>query len=130
MDKGRVLVIDDDRGVTRVLRRILANEFDAVVVETAAQALPLLVNSRSFDAIICDVHMNGISGPALRDHLRAMAPGLLPRMIFMTGNGDSTLSREIADHFVIEKPFEWTALKSLVRSVVTASQDGYFPRHA
>ena len=95
MDNGRVLVIDDDRRIVRLLEPILDSHFD--------------------------------TGPVLRDRLRKLAPHLLPRMIFMTGNGDSALSQQVMDHFIIEKPFDPTSVRRLVAKVIQASRTEYSP---
>ncbi len=52
----RILVIDDDQVMLRVIRRVLRNN-EIVCVETGAAALQLLRQGQSFDLILCDLVM-------------------------------------------------------------------------
>ncbi len=65
----RVLVVDDDPLITRMVSRILAPEqgFDTVAVNDSRQALKLVLRSpeaarRPFDVIVTDIAMPGING--------------------------------------------------------------------
>jgi DNA-binding NtrC family response regulator len=64
--------------------------------------------------------MPGCSGVELHDHVAAVAPELLDRIIFSTGD---TASREAAEFVqrtrctVMQKPFELRTLESVVASL-------------
>lgn len=59
--KPTILIIDDDEQIRLLLTRLLAAENDCTGVESAERALALL-NERTFDLVISDINMPGISG--------------------------------------------------------------------
>jgi CheY-like chemotaxis protein len=82
----KILLIDDEPSVVRALARLLHH--DGYTVDTAAdgqQALAKLHTQR-YDAILCDLRLPGLDGPALYTRLRQQAPALCQRMIFLTGD--------------------------------------------
>ena len=83
-----------------------------------AAGLSMMLDSGSeFAAIISDLRMPGCSGMELHDHVAAVAPELLDRIIFSTGD---VASRDAADFvkrthcIVMQKPFELRALEQVV----------------
>jgi len=90
--EGRVLVIDDDAGVRKVLRRILTAEgFDVEEANDAFQALDALDASPP-DAALLDIKMPGMDGLGLLDNLRQR--GLEIPIVILTGHGDEFTSSE------------------------------------
>lgn len=80
-----VLIVDDERLVVQALSRL----FSQCVVtgaSTAEEAL-LVLGSRSFALILCDVNMPGMGGRGLLEALRRDAPHQASIMVFMTGGG-------------------------------------------
>lgn len=77
-----------------------------------------------YDLIICDLRMPGCSGAELHERLKAIRPDLLRRLIVATGDA---VSEEAADFVrrtacpVLQKPFELTELRALVRRVAASS---------
>src|SRR4051812_29214836 len=59
---GRVLVIDDEAAVGRTIQRLLGERHEVVVLTSGVQALELLERGESFDAILCDMSMPGMTG--------------------------------------------------------------------
>ena len=79
-----------------------------------------------FAVVISDLKMPGCSGVELHDHVASMAPELLERIIFSTGDVASKDAAEFVARTrctVMQKPFELRALESVVarmREMATA----------
>ena len=109
--RARVLLIDDDQHVTRMIARAL-RDFDVTIVNHSQDALGILAVER-FDVILCDLMMPSITGIDLHRELARSDPAQVQRMIFLTGG---SFSAE-ADDFLtkvenpwIQKPFATAAL--------------------
>ena len=85
--KGRILIVDDDRFFTKVLRIILTSEnFHVSSAVSLAEARALLRVTR-FDVIISDLRMpDGDDGLSLLEQLRA--EGNPVPFIMLTGYGE------------------------------------------
>jgi DNA-binding NtrC family response regulator len=85
--KGRILIVDDDRFFTKVLRIILTGEnFQVSSAVSLAEARALLRQTR-FDVIISDLRMpDGDDGLSLLEQLRA--EGNPVPFIMLTGYGE------------------------------------------
>ncbi len=84
-DLPKVLCVDDDPALLRALCWLLRDEFDVTVAQDGTQALALL-RVDSFDVIVSDQRMPGMSGAEFLQQARALTPhsvGLL-----LTGYAD------------------------------------------
>ena len=105
--RGRILVVDDERQVGSVVRRMLEPHHDVVTVSDARSALDH-VERAGCDVIISDVLMPDMTGLDLRRRLAVTRPALAGTMIFMTGSAFSGAEAEAlssGDHALLEKPF-------------------------
>ncbi len=85
--RKRVLAIDDDVKVGRAVSRMLAREYDVVVLTSGDEALSRLLAGERFDLILCDVIMPEMNGVKFHERLSVIAPDLVERVVFMTGGG-------------------------------------------
>ena len=93
--EGRILVIDDDAGVRKVLRRILTSAgYTVHEAGDAFQALDLL-DVQPPDAALLDLKMPGMDGLGLIDNLRQR--GLEIPVVVLTGHGDEFTSQQVLD---------------------------------
>lgn len=102
----RVLIVDDDDGIRRLLTKYLSVQgFDCVSADSGNSALAL-TRSQHFDAALADVRMPVMSGIELLQHLKAHDPTLAVLMI--TGNDTTTEAVQAmklgADDYIL-KPF-------------------------
>jgi CheY-like chemotaxis protein len=81
----RVLVIDDEPIIGRAVARTLGPRYAVTPVTSAREALDRLDRGERWDAILCDVMMPEMDGPAFYEALERSHPDLLPRLSFMTG---------------------------------------------
>ena len=86
-----------------------------------AKGLAVLLAARSdFTIVISDLRMPDFSGVELHDHLAAVAPELLDRVIFSTGDVASKDAAEFVQRTrctVLQKPFELRALEALISRI-------------
>jgi CheY-like chemotaxis protein len=119
--RGRVLLIDDEAFIISALRRLLGSEHDVTSTVNVRDAIALIVAGHRFDAILCDLRMPGMSGIDFYEKVRVEAPEMTDRIIFCTGASFSSDTREFFDSVpnrILEKPFDPTTVRSLVRHFV------------
>jgi CheY-like chemotaxis protein len=119
--RQRVLVVDDEVVIGNVVRRIL-RDYDVVHVTAAAQAVELLARE-SFDVILCDVMLPGMSGIDLFEAVSRAEPELLRRFIFVTGGAFTQRARDFlasVPNVRIDKPFEASAIRDAVSALARA----------
>ena len=74
--KARLLVVDDDPGLLRLLTiRLRAENYEVDAVESAAAALAALARVRP-DLVITDLRMDQMDGIGLLKEIQSRAPGL------------------------------------------------------
>ena len=117
---GRVLVVDDDAAIAKVLRRILRKN-EIVVLPSGRAALELLDHDAGFDVVLCDLMMPEMTGMELHAALAKTMPALLERIVFMTGGAFTPAARAFLDAVPnerIEKPFDASRLRALITRLV------------
>ena len=75
-----ILIIDDDEQVRNLLKEILSDGNDCALAGSAEDALALL-STRSFNLVICDINMGGISGLELVPRVLEQTPDTVVVMI-------------------------------------------------
>jgi len=116
--RGRILVVDDEKMVVSVIKRILAKEHDVVSTVAAREALALCVAGEKFDLILCDLMMPEMTGMDLHRELSRAAPEQAHRMIFLTGGAFTDKARQFLSETVkeyLEKPFDPVNLRAIVQ---------------
>jgi len=114
--RKRVLLLDDDPSMQRLVARILGNDgFRVDVFLTGSQAIAALKRER-YDVLLLDLMMPHEGGMTVIRHLRMNDPQTLKRSILLTASPDSlidALSGEVET--VVQKPFEPQQLIDAVR---------------
>ena len=84
--KRVILVIDDDREMIRLLKKVLERE--GYIVETAVNGVQglLLVREKTYDLVITDLKMPGMSGLELMQRVRSILPD--QKIILITAYSD------------------------------------------
>ncbi len=119
----QLLVVDDEALVRATIAR-QAERYGWTVVpaESGQRALELLLaEGASFDAVVCDLRMAGMSGAGLHDELVRRAPWLLRRLLFVSGDLSSAEAAEFAlrcNAPILAKPFGVADLFGRLREVV------------
>ena len=84
----RILVVDDDAQIRRVLRALFERSGhlvrEAATATDALESLALPAEERP-EAVVSDVLMPGMSGLEFYERLVVLAPDLRERVVFLTG---------------------------------------------
>jgi CheY-like chemotaxis protein len=120
----QALIIDDEPTIRYALRRWFERlgwmVDEAIDGATALEFLHSQAAGAQYSVIVCDLRMPGMSGEQLHAQLAKENPELLDILVFTTG--DNVASPPVGSVLirhprVLQKPFEFTALRSLVESV-------------
>ncbi len=115
--RGKILVVDDEPMIAKVVRRTLSAEHEVVGVGSADEALKRIGAGERFDVILCDLMMPQMTGMDLHAELSRVAPEQAERMIFLTGGAFTPRARAFLDQTPnqrIEKPFHVRHLRALI----------------
>ncbi len=116
--RGRILVVDDEAAIARIVQRVLANEHDVVTTLVASEALAMCAAGEKFDLILCDLMMPEMTGMDLYRELMVVAPEQANKMIFLTGGAFTASARAFLTEpprEYIEKPFDAANLRAVVQ---------------
>jgi nitrogen-specific signal transduction histidine kinase len=119
--RGRVLVIDDEHAIGRVIERMLGAAHDVIATTSAQEALDRLSAGEQFDVILCDLMMPRMTGSAFHAELERLTPGAGARVVFMTGGAFTPAARAFLDrvsNLRLAKPFDEDALHRVVAALV------------
>lgn len=83
--RGRVLLVDDDVQVLRLLERLMGEDgFDVRTARCGADALKLALTDE-FGVVVCDEHMPAMTGLELARELERLRPSLASRILLVSG---------------------------------------------
>ena len=116
--RGRILIVDDEEMIIRILTRILAKEHDVVSTVDAREALAMCARGEKFDLILCDLMMPIMTGIELHSEISLLSPEQAQAMIFVTGGAFTDKTRSFLSDIPkehIEKPFNAANLRAIVQ---------------
>jgi CheY-like chemotaxis protein len=119
--RRRVLVIDDEPLILKIVASILTPYHDVTCESRADVALDRIRRGERYDAILCDLMMPQLTGMDLYDALIEIAPKQARSMLFVTGGAFTARGRAFLDRVpnsTIEKPFGAAALLSRVQTII------------
>ncbi len=116
-------MIDDDYALRRAIGRYVKKQHELVVVESAVAGYALLVSGERFDVILCDMMMPDMDGAEFFERLEASIPEQAARVVFMTGGAFTQRTKDFLSpaRWLLEKPFEATALEAMIQEVMAAA---------
>ncbi|HEY6458329.1 MAG TPA: sigma 54-interacting transcriptional regulator [Steroidobacteraceae bacterium] len=120
--KARILVVDDDPGLLRLLTiRLRAENYDVEAVENGVQALAAASRFRP-DLVISDLRMDQLDGIGLLKELQNRWPGL--KVILLTAHGtipDAVQATQMGAFGFLTKPVEKQELLDQVQKALKIS---------
>ncbi|MFT3905553.1 MAG: sigma 54-interacting transcriptional regulator [Steroidobacteraceae bacterium] len=120
--KARLLVVDDDPGLLRLLTiRLRAENYDVEAVENGVQALAAAGRYRP-DLVISDLRMDQLDGIGLLKELQNRWPGL--KVILLTAHGtipDAVQATQMGAFGFLTKPVEKQELLDQVQKALKIS---------
>jgi two-component system response regulator AtoC len=121
----RILVVDDEPNIRKVLRAHLRRGGYLVEeAEDGRQALAWL-NQEAFDLVISDLRMPGLDGMSLLARCREDFPGLPVILITAHGTVDSAVEAiKLGAHDYITKPFDQDELQKVILGAIRVEERG------
>jgi len=120
--EGKILLVDDDPGLLRLLSiRLRAEGYEVEAVESAHKALGALRHF-SPDLVVTDLRMDKMDGIGLLKELQTKSPGL--RVVIITAHGtipDAVTATQHGAFGFLTKPIDKDELMSLVDRALKVS---------
>ncbi len=120
--KGKILLVDDDPGLLRLLSiRLRAEDYEVEAVESAHKALAVLHRFRP-DLVITDLKMDKMDGIGLLKELQVKSPGL--RVVIITAHGtipDAVTATQGGAFGFLTKPIDKEELMDTVERAMKLS---------
>jgi two-component system, NtrC family, response regulator GlrR len=120
--KARILVVDDDPGLLRLLTiRLRAENYEVEAMESAAQALAAASRFRP-DLVISDLRMEPVDGIGLLKELQNRWPGL--KVILLTAHGtipDAVQATQMGAFGFLTKPVDKQELLDQIQRALKIS---------
>ena len=117
--KARLLLLDDDPAMQRLLSTLLLRHgYRVDVVSAGAQAIEK-IGSVPYDALLLDLMAPTEGGLTVIRYLKKEKPALLRRVLLVTASPDSvlkTVEKDVAA--VVQKPFEPARLIATLERVL------------
>lgn len=121
----RILIIEDEASIRRVLTKILSEESDSYQVEEAEDGLAGLekIRNNEYDLVLCDIKMPKMDGVEVLEEVKKIKPEI--PMVMISGHGDmetaiNTMRLGAFDY--ISKPPDLNRLLNTVRNAVDKKQ--------
>jgi signal transduction histidine kinase/CheY-like chemotaxis protein len=116
----RVLVVDDEPAVRRLLARILRSRgYDVFETEDAHSALAFMSSTnRQMDLVVTDVVMPSMSGVRLAEQIKTQWPSV--KILFVSGfpNSEAVPTSEMSSIPLLGKPFSPDEIETKVRELL------------
>ena len=122
---SKILIIEDEAPIRRVLNKILSEESDTYLVQEAEDGLQgvEMVKNEDFDLILCDIKMPKMDGVEVLEAIKKIKPEI--PMVMISGHGDletavNTMRLGAFDY--ISKPPDLNRLLNTVRNALDKKQ--------
>jgi DNA-binding NtrC family response regulator len=119
----RILLIEDDAGITDTLKRVLAAEGHDVAVEKRGDDGLARANRDTFNVVITDLRLPGLSGLDLVRQLHAARPRLPIILVTAFGTTETAIeAMKFGAYDYLLKPFEIPNLLDIVRRAANSNR--------
>ena len=117
---NRILVVEDEQSMRDLMALMLRKEgYRVETAESGVRARERLDRSETFDLVISDISMPGMTGLDLLRHFRQASPDTA--VILMTAYGSKDTAIEALNEgatYYVEKPFDLDEIKVVVRKTL------------
>ncbi len=118
---ARILIIEDEASIRRVLKKIISEENDSYQVEEAEDGLQgaEMITKNDYDLVLCDIKMPKMDGVEVLEKIKKVKPEV--PMVMISGHGDldtavNTMRLGAFDY--ISKPPDLNRLLNTVRNAL------------
>ena len=117
--KARILVLDDDLAIQKLVAMLLKREGHRVDVVGRGSLAIEAIEKDTYAAIVLDLMMPTEGGMTVLRHLREKKPALLKKVIILTATPEPVLKNIAVEVFaVVQKPFQAADLIAAVKRLV------------
>ena len=122
---SKILIIEDEAAIRRVLNKILSEESEIYQVEDAEDGLQGLekIKNNDYDLVLCDIKMPKMDGIELLEAVKKIKPEI--PMVMISGHGDMETaihSMKLGAFDYISKPPDLNRLLNTVRNALDKKQ--------
>ena len=122
---SRILIIEDEAAIRRVLTKILSEENDTYIVEDAEDGIQGLerIKNNDYDLVLCDIKMPKMDGVELLEAVKKIKPEI--PMVMISGHGDmetAIQTMRLGAFDYISKPPDLNRLLNTVRNALDKKQ--------
>ena len=123
MNKIRVVLADDNREFTELLKDYINNQGDMEVIAVAFngnEVFRIFETEGIPDVLILDIIMPHLDGLAVLEHIRSIDSVKQPKVIMLTAFGQEEITKkavELGASYYILKPFDMDVLANRIRQV-------------
>ena len=121
-DANRILVVEDEPTVARLIADVLEDEGFQVHVQLDGREALQQADRESYDLVICDMKMPGLDGQHFYQALAQTGNPLSKRFLFVTGDVVAQHTQQFLEHHQVPhvaKPFRMEELKDCVRGLLS-----------
>lgn len=117
----RILIIEDEAAIRRVLTKILSEESDSYIVEDAEDGISGFekIKTTDYDLVLCDIKMPKMDGVELLEAVKKIKPEI--PMVMISGHGDmetAIQTMRLGAFDYISKPPDLNRLLNTVRNAL------------
>lgn len=121
----RILIIEDEAAIRRVLTKILSEENDSYTVEDAEDGISGFekIKTTDYDLVLCDIKMPKMDGVELLEAVKKIKPEI--PMVMISGHGDmetAIQTMRLGAFDYISKPPDLNRLLNTVRNALDKKQ--------
>src|SRR5260221_4674429 len=122
---NRVLVVDDDEGITELLHMVLEEEgYQVEIAATGPAAIDFLGHTKDAWIVLLDVMLPQLSGLEVCAHLRAAGPAAARhRVALMTAGRLHAQDCPSPVRRLLRKPFDLRTLRELVAALANGREE-------
>ena len=122
---SKILIIEDEAAIRRVLTKILSEESDSYIVEDAEDGLQGLekIKNNDYDLVLCDIKMPKMDGVEVLEEVKKIKPEI--PMVMISGHGDmetAIQTMRLGAFDYISKPPDLNRLLNTVRNALDRKQ--------
>jgi DNA-binding NtrC family response regulator len=122
---SKILIIEDEAAIRRVLTKILSEESDTYIVEDAEDGVAGLekIKNNDYDLVLCDIKMPRMDGVEVLEAVKKIKPEI--PMVMISGHGDmetAIQTMRLGAFDYISKPPDLNRLLNTVRNALDRKQ--------
>jgi two-component system, OmpR family, KDP operon response regulator KdpE len=118
MTSGRILVVDDEPQIRRVLKTaLIANDYEVATARSGEEALEELRRER-FDLVLLDVNMPGMGGMEACREIRAATEAAIIMVTVRNQEQDKVAALDAGADDYVTKPFSTPELLARIRAAL------------